>query len=116
MCRTINGYNLINCCPHVVRLQDNNGTIHEIPQDEKALIRVKTSFEHGSLAGFSDDTVIMQYIESLPPKIEKTIYIVSNPAMQIIKRSGIRRDDFRALGKNIIDEEGNTVRVGLVRL
>ena len=98
MCKHINGYTIINCCPHIVRLQDSGGVIHEIPQDEKSLVRVKTTFEHGSIAGFDD------------------IYIVSNPAMQIIKRSGIRRDDFRALGKKVVDDNGNTVRVGLIRL
>lgn len=116
MCKHINGYTIVNCCPHIVRLQDTDGIVHEIPQDDKALVRVKTTFEHGSLAGFEDNSVLMQCIESLPPKLEKTVYIVSNPAMQIIKRSGIRRDDFRALGKKVIDENGNTVRVGLIRL
>ena len=116
MCKHINGYTIINCCPHIVRLQDSGGVVHEIPQDEKCLVRVKTTFENGSIAGFDDNTVLMQYIESLPPRIDKTIYIVSNPAMQIIKRSGIRRDDFRALGKKVVDDKGNTVSVGLIRL
>lgn len=116
MCKRINGYTIVNCCPHVVRLQDSDGTVHEIPQDEKSLVRVKTTFEHGYTAGFEDNSVIMQCIESLPPRTEKTIYIVSNPAMQIIKRSGIRRDDFRALGRKAVDDEGNAIRIGLIRL
>ena len=112
----VNGLNIVNCCPHSIDIMDVKGNIHTIPKDEDELIRVSSVMEHGFLAGFNDDVVSAQYIESLPPKKSNTIYIVSNPVLQILKRAKVDRDDFRGLGKKVVTGPNSNYRVGFITL
>ena len=116
MCKVINGINIVNCCPHDIRIMDKAGRIYTVPEDKDNLIRVKSIMEHGSFAGFEDNSVSTQIVEFLPKRKNKTIYIVSQPVFQILKSSGIDRDDFRALGRKQTMPNGKDCRVGFVRM
>lgn len=109
----INGFTFKNCCPHDIQVVDKNGTTHLIPEDKDSLIRVNTIMSHGCLAGFDDQVVSALSIENLPPEEERTIYIVSNPVLQLLKRAGVKRTDFRGLGRKI--EQSNS-RQGFISL
>lgn len=112
----VNGLKIVNCCPHSLNIMDTEGKIHSIPKDDENLIRVSSIMEHGTLAGFDDEFVSTQYIESLPPKKPNTIYVVSNPALQILKRANVDRDDFRGLGKKVVTGPNSYYRVGFITL
>ena len=111
--KLIRGTNFINCCPHDIQVMDKEGKVHLIPEDKESLLRVNTIMSHGSLAGFEDEAVSSLCIENLPEEQERTIYIVSNPVLQVLKRAGIKRTDFRGLGRKI---EQTNYRKGFVSL
>lgn len=110
----IHGINIINCCPHELKIQDKAGATYTIPEEPDALIRIKSNFAFDEIAGFEDNLLQDQLIESLPPVLENTIYVVSNPVMQTLRLAGVQRDDFRAMGRKSPDDP--RIRCGFVRV